>query len=913
LTRRTLCAATPQSHSKTKQPAARPAFRAAFGLTILTLSMRAALADPTWVGTTSSDFTNAQNWSGGSPGSTVLAQFGVAAQTEVTISGAQAIVRGIVFEPGAAAYSLDLVSGGGASQSLTIGSGGVLNLSSVIQHLSTNGLDSSIVITGQGASVTGQVEFDNLTLLASTTFSAGASAGSAVIVNSGGGQTVFQNASAGASVISVGAGSELSFLGQSTAGLAHITTTSSGSVIFNDASDAGTASLVNAGTLVFASTSSAGSARITNTSTVLFGDQSTAGAASITNMNGASLRFTDQSGAGTALIQNQAGATILFSGTASAPLAQIVNAAGGLVDVSGTSASSVAIGSLSGAGNVNLGPTTLVLGGAGRNDVLSGELSGTTGGLTKVGSGTLTLSGSSAFPGPTEVDAGTLALSGTLAGSVGVNAGATLTGTGSIGGGLALGSNAQLLLSLPGSALHVTGNVNLAPNSVMTTTLAPGGLAGSLVSTGQVQLQGATLNIMAEGAQASYAARSVYTVIESGAATSGQFTSLESNLSSLVPEVRYLTNEVEVILEPAVIAPPTGNPSANQTATAQGLAGIAALVVPLSDATQSELARDLRLLGASAYGALRRIALDDDDQFVREVAERNQLHGRGPDPEPDQSAWLDLIGQSGHVVGDANASGYQSSASGLLGGFYPVRSNTYRLGIAGEIEHGHLGLDDLSASAQTDSTRIALVASESAGAVEVSGELAGSWESAWMHRSILLPGLEATATSRTATSGLSGLIRVDWPCQTPGGVVVPYGALQWTSSGGGGMSEHGAGVADLSGGVDTLNLTTTSLGVALFDQIDVAWFDKPLQLDASLAWLHAMGAVDPAVLAHFDASPNATGFDSGTVHLAADSGLLFAGVSTDLSRDLSIGGRISVLANARAHEGYAFLGLRYRW
>ena len=65
------------------------------------------------------------------------------------------------------------------------------------------------------------------------------------------------------------------------------------------------------------------------------------------------------------------------------------------------------IGSLAGAGNVTLGSAMLTTGNDNTSTMFSGMIAGT-GGLTKVGTGTLTLSGSSSYSGATEVNAGTL-------------------------------------------------------------------------------------------------------------------------------------------------------------------------------------------------------------------------------------------------------------------------------------------------------------------------------------------------------------------------------------------------------------------------------------------------------------------------------------------------------------------------
>lgn len=226
--------------------------------------------------------------------------------------------------------------------------------------------------------------------------------------------------------------------------------------------------------------------------------------------SGSELAMRENADAGTANIDNNG--LVTFADDAQARNSTITNNVDALVDLS-ASDGYTAIGSLSGAGNVELGSATLEEGALihpnndneDENDVISGLISGNGGSLVKTGIRSLILSGNNSWTGTTSVKQGSLFINGdqqAATGSTTVDADATLGGMGVIGGDVLVANKGHITAgdSMNGvGELTINGDLTLNEDSQVDFQLGQayrvGGLMNDLITVkGDLNLDG-KLNI----------------------------------------------------------------------------------------------------------------------------------------------------------------------------------------------------------------------------------------------------------------------------------------------------------------------------------------------------------------------------------------------------------------------------------
>ncbi len=227
-------------------------------------------------------------------------------------------------------------------------------------------------------------------------------------------------------------------------------------------SGAGSGFNSGSGIIRFFNTSTAGNGTFTNNASTASGsgggylefhDTATAGNGTFNNdgatVNGAGgglTQFYDRSTAGSAtLIANGGisggqGGTILFGDKSSGGTSRIEVFGNGGLDISFHNAPGVTVGSIEGDGNVFLGANNLTVGTSNIGTTFSGVIQdggqngGTGGSLTKIGTGTLDLTGTNTYTGNTNINRGVLKVDGSITSNTFVDHGGTLAGTGTVQG-----------------------------------------------------------------------------------------------------------------------------------------------------------------------------------------------------------------------------------------------------------------------------------------------------------------------------------------------------------------------------------------------------------------------------------------------------------------------------------------------
>jgi len=723
--------------------------------------------------------------------------------------------------------------------------------------------------------------------------------------------------------------------------------------VANSISGAGSVRQIGNGTTVLTGNNSYG-ATIIGAGILQVGNGGTSGTLGTGNVtNDAALAFNRSDtitvanaigGAG-AVAQNGAGTTILtgantYTGgtTVNAGTLQLgannALAAGSAMTVNGGTfnlgAFSQTLGVLSSTGSIVLGGGTLTFGDA--SDTNLTGLSGS-GGLIKVGSGTVTVTGSNSFSGATSVGAGTLVVNGSIAGNVTVATGGTLKGTGTVGG-LVVNNGGTIAPGNSIGTLNVTGNYAQNAGSTYQVEVNAAGQSDRINITGAATLNGGTVSVQAQNG--TYQRNTTYTILSATGGVTGTYSGVTSNLAFLTPSLSYSGNAVMLSLLNTDNAFRTGAQSPNQAA----VGGVLDQASPTATGDFASVLNALYGLdGMQGPKALDAISGQNYSGFGSVMTQGTQLFmdsfqvqaggGGGSsyvalaaadcatacDTTPVWGVWGGGLGAFGTVAGNANASGITYNLGGFAAGLDRRFGNAVRVGVATGFNAASLYTQNMPGYGTSNTLQLALYGEYAEGPFYLDALAGYAHSDNRMTRPIVIPGLPfRSAQGYTTANTFFGQLETGYKLTVApsfGGFVTPFARLQASTSTQNGFSETGADSLNLTVAAQTTQSLRTVFGAQLGAGIDAPWQEK-LNLTLRLGWSHEYADLTRPVTASFAGAP-ALGFTTFGAVAPRDGVVLGLGANTRVAERTSVYLRYDGdLAGGNTNHVLS-AGVRYVW
>ncbi len=585
------------------------------------------------------------------------------------------------------------------------------------------------------------------------------------------------------------------------------------------------------------------------------------------------------------------------------------------------------------------------------NGTYAGVVSGI-GSLSKIGAGTLLLTGTNNYSGTTSVNAGTLSVNGSITGSlVTINNGGTLGGSGTVsnttiasGGILAPGNSIGTLTINGGLAFNVGGIYRVEVDAL--------GNADRTNVIGNVFLNG-TVDVQASAG--TYAANTTYTILTNTGTQSNTFAGATSNLAFLTPTLSYDANNVylnlarnnnsfsnvattsnqratSAALETAangasgdlstVLTAVTGS-SAEQARAAYdaisgaGLVGLRRAAPTFANNFGNQLRARLSAVGISNTASASAISLnglqlaanDHINDLMPALAQAPQqkftLAGGIPQtPADTRGFWLRAYGSDQDTDSDGNAAGNRIKDTGISVGFDTKVNNDFVIGAA--LTHGSADINtDNNENGRSRGNAVALYGSYAADAWSFNGSATLARNDNSMQRRIVFGSIDRTAQSDFDSNTVALYGEATYDVAMNGWTLQPLMGLSLSRNKSDAFTETGADTLNLQVASQTVNSSKTLFGAkAIFD------FDK-VQLQPRAIWAHEFGDANSAMTTQLQGAP--TPFTISGVDLPRDT--LIAGLTLvgRTSERLSLFADVQGEFNSQQTNLGLLVGLRASW
>ncbi|MBJ6133401.1 autotransporter domain-containing protein [Ochrobactrum sp. Q0168] len=569
------------------------------------------------------------------------------------------------------------------------------------------------------------------------------------------------------------------------------------------------------------------------------------------------------------------------------------------------------------------------------NLTLTGALSGA-GSMTFAGTNKIILTGANSFGGGATVEAGTLIVgnhgTGSLDASVQVHSGATLGGTGTIGGNVNILSGGFLSPGNSIGTLTINGDLVLQPGSTMEVEIAGNGGSDLVNVSGVATIAGAHAVITAIDPETSYQKGQTYSFITAAGGIDGQFADITSRSAFLNFDLASPAggNAVTISLKDDVSEPSklftTAANTPNQLATAGALGTLAqsgpslALYNSLLMLTDGEARAAFDQLSGEAYASAKGVLIDQT-HFTRDaVTSRLQqafggtpsspIHALSFGPAPKKSgseafdavapasignasgtyaAWGYAFGSWGKQDGNGHTGELKSSTGGFITGLDGVVYDNWRLGLLAGYSHTSFHVDDRTSSGSSDNYTLGAYAGTEWGlaggdALAFRSGLGYTWHNLEMERRAAFPGFSDHLNADYDAGTFQAFGELAYKTQLGKAALEPYANLAYVRLKTDGFDEQGLTAAALTTGSDTTDTTFSTLGFRASTDIDLGSLNAKARAD--IGWRHAYGDVTPVSTASFLGS---SAFTVAGAPIAKDVATVEAGLDFQISQDAVLG------------------------
>ncbi|QDZ13105.1 autotransporter outer membrane beta-barrel domain-containing protein [Devosia ginsengisoli] len=545
----------------------------------------------------------------------------------------------------------------------------------------------------------------------------------------------------------------------------------------------------------------------------------------------------------------------------------------------------------------------------------------------KAGTGTWTLTGTSAFTGPTSVNEGTLLVNGDLSlSAVTVNSGGILGGNGVLGD-VTIASGGTLA---PGNSIDTihAGALRYGAGAIHEVELADSGnTAGTdsdlTIASGVVNIDiGAILHVTPENGTddgKTYTPGLTYTIITS---TSGAATGVAGTFGTVADDYLYLDftdsyDSHNVYLTSHIPGATTfclAGFTVNQCAAAEGTqsVGSGALFNAIVNLTDKDVAGAAFDALSGEIHASGQAVLIDGSHFVSDaVNDRIRASfaalgqqdapvlayaGTGgnmassaiggalvPTPAERFAAWGSAFGGWGHRNSDGNAAGLDSATGGMVAGIDGLVTDTALLGVVAGYTRSGFDAADRASSGHADTYYLGAYGGTEIGALGIRGGASYGWSHIDTTRNVAFPGFTDTLTAGYGAGLFQAFGEVSYRFDTPAASFEPFANLTHVSLHTDGYTETG-GAAALTSAGQTTNTTFATLGLRASTAFELG--DIAAKAHGTLGWQHAFGDTVPTAT-HALAGGDA--FSVAGSPIARDAAMVEAGLDFTLAPNATLG------------------------